>query len=48
MENIDRRQFVSTIGAMAAWSAAAFPLSGADAGAPLITHFSDKKNFDWD
>lgn len=47
MTNIDRRRFVATIGAMAACTAAASPLSGADAGAPLKTRFSDEKNLDW-
>jgi hypothetical protein len=49
MTNIDRRRFVSTIGALAVCTAAAPAVGGADAGASLKTRISDEKdeNYGW-
>jgi hypothetical protein len=48
MTNIDRRRFVSAIGAMAACTAAAPAMGDTDAGSqPIKTRFNDEKDLDW-
>ena len=46
MTNIDRRRFVSTMGAMVACTAAAPAMGGADAGVPLKTRCNNEKDED--
>src|SRR5674476_282681 len=47
MTNINRRRFVSSIGALAACATAAPAVGGAEAVAPLRTSFKNQKDLDW-